>query len=258
MASASDEDRAGDLLIQEVDEDLRRDQYLKLWKRYGKYAVAGAVLIIVGVAGWQGWQSWQRQQRFEQAERFAAALALADAGKTKEADQALAKMASDGKGFAALAGMRRAELLAAGGDKKGAIEAYQRMADSSLPELLRGLATVKEALLALDEPNEVPGLAARLDALAGPGGAWRYQAIELQALFAHRKGDDKRATALFKQLADDAQAPAGVRSRSAEMLAVLAPSPAASAPPGAAAPTQAPPAPAPAVPAPAPAAQDKK
>jgi hypothetical protein len=63
--------------------------------------------------------------------------------------------------------------------------------------------------------------------LAVSGNPWYYQGTELMALFAHKKGDDKHAIDLFKQLADDAQAPQGIRARAAEMLAALGQDPAA-------------------------------
>jgi hypothetical protein len=243
MANASDEDRTGDLLIQEVDEDLRREQYVKLWRRYGGWVIVGAVALVVGVAGWQGWQAWQAHQREEAAKHYAAAIALLDSGKTKDAEDALAKISGGDRGFAALAGMRRAELLVKNGDTKGAMAAYETLADGDLPKELRDLATVKEGLLALNAPGDTGPAEARVGAVAVSGNPWYYQATELIALFAHRKGDDKHAVEIFKQLADDPQAPAGVRGRAAEMLAALGPTPPVAAEPGK---------------APAPASQDKK
>jgi len=250
MADARDQDPTGDILIQEVDEDLRREQYLKLWKRYGVYAIAGVVAVVVIVAGWQGWQGWQRDQRDKAAQHYAAALALVEAGKTKDAEDALAKIAAEGNGFAVLAGMRRAALLSDGGDIKGAVAAYDQIAASGAPELLRGLATVKEGLLALGAPADAgvdaAAVESKIGALALVGSPWYYEANELLALFARKKGDNPHAIELFKRLADDAQAPQGIRARATEMLASLgvaptppAPAPAAVAPaPAAAAPVQ--------------------
>jgi hypothetical protein len=48
-----------DSLFREVDEEFRRDQALKLWKRYGNYVVAVALAVIIGVAGFKGWEYWQ-------------------------------------------------------------------------------------------------------------------------------------------------------------------------------------------------------
>ncbi len=229
MANASDEDRQGELLIQEVDDDLRHEQYAKLWKQYGIYVIAGAVAIVVAVAGWQAWLGWQERARLEAADRYAAAVALLNDGKTKEAEDAFAKIESGSDGFAVLAGMRNAEQLTKAGDVKGAMGVYQQIANSGAPNLLRDLATIKEGLLALNSKDDTSAVEARIGALAVSGNAWYYQANELLAAFAHKKGDDKHALAIFKQLADDAQAPQGVRARAAEVLAALAPPAAAPA-----------------------------
>lgn len=223
MANASDEDRQGELLIKEVDDDLRHEQYAKLWKQYGIYVIAGAVAVVVAVAGWQAWLGWQQRARLEAADRYAAAIALLNDGKTKEAEDALAKIGSGDDGFAVLAAMRRADLLDRNGDVKGALDAYRQIETSDAPRLLRDLATIKEGLLALNSKDDTSAVEARLGALAVSGNAWYYQANELLAAFAHKKGDDKHAVELFKQLADDAQAPQGVRARAAEILAALAP-----------------------------------
>jgi hypothetical protein len=78
------------------------------------------------------------------------------------------------------------------------------------------------ALLTLDtaDPTQLEQRLAPLSAAANP---WHYSATEALALIAQRKGDAKRATELYKQLADDLAAPPGIRARAAEMLAVLGP-----------------------------------
>jgi hypothetical protein len=223
MANVRDEDRTGDILIQEVDEDLRREEYLKLWRRYGAAAIAIAVAVVVVFAGWQAWLGWQKDQRDQAAARYAAAVALIDAGKTKEAEAALAAIEGGDKGFAILAGMSRAQLLAKDGDLKGAMAAYEQIAASDAPELLRDLAALKEGLLALSLPGDTGAVENHIAGLAVAGQPWYYQATEEMALFARKKGDDKHAVELFKRLADDAHAPQQMRARAAEMLAALAP-----------------------------------
>lgn len=229
--SASDNDSAGDLLIQEVDEDLRREQYHRLWKRYGNHVIATAVAIILIVAGYQGWQTWQGKQRQQEAAQYAAAQELISEGKARIAIEMLAKLAADSHtGFAVAAAMRRAELIAAQGDTAAAAAAYGEIAGSSAPQPYRDLAIVKAAQLSLDAADPAQ-IEQRLAPLAAAGNPWHYTASELLAMVAQKKGDGKRAAELYKQLADDLQAPQGVRARAAEMLAVLAPAGAASTQP---------------------------
>ena len=40
-----------DSLAREIDEELRREQMLKLWERYGIYVIAAVVLVIAGIGG---------------------------------------------------------------------------------------------------------------------------------------------------------------------------------------------------------------
>ena len=49
-------------IFREVDEELKQDRYEKLWRQYGKYVIAGAVLIVAAVAGWKAWESHQTSQ----------------------------------------------------------------------------------------------------------------------------------------------------------------------------------------------------
>jgi hypothetical protein len=116
--------------------------------------------------------------------------------------------------------MREAAMLSQAGDVAGAAAVYEQLSASSEPAIYRELATLKWALLELDTADPAQ-LEARLTPLAGFGKPWHYAATELLALVAQKKGDGKRAADLFKQLADDLQAPAGIRARAAEMLAVL-------------------------------------
>src|SRR5215472_18685846 len=80
--------------IREVDEDLRRENLEKLWRRYGSYAVAAAVVIILGVAGYVGWQRYAAGQRAERAQQFQAALALATKPDVVAATQTLQAIAT--------------------------------------------------------------------------------------------------------------------------------------------------------------------
>ena len=71
-----------DLLFQEVDEDVRQEQYKKLWQRYGNYLMALCVAVVAAVAGFKGWEYWQVRQAEAAADIFL------DAGKLVQTDKA--------------------------------------------------------------------------------------------------------------------------------------------------------------------------
>ena len=43
-------------LLREIDEDLRRERYGELWRRFGVYIVAAIIVLLIGIAGYQFWQ----------------------------------------------------------------------------------------------------------------------------------------------------------------------------------------------------------
>ena len=68
-------------IFREIDEELRRDNLLKLWSRYGRYIVAIAVLALVVAGAIVAWRDHQLSERRGQSTRYAGALTLARDGK---------------------------------------------------------------------------------------------------------------------------------------------------------------------------------
>ena len=60
-------------IFKEVDEDLRRDNFEKLWKKYGFYFIGLAVTVVLAVAGVQGWRAYDLDQRGKMSDRYGAA-----------------------------------------------------------------------------------------------------------------------------------------------------------------------------------------
>jgi len=213
-----------DHLFREVDEDLRQERWEKLWRRYGRLALSGAVAIVIATAAFVGWRDYQHGQRQALSERFSSALALAAEEGPAPAADAFALLAQDaGGGYAALARLRQAVFLAEAGDAEGALAIYDGIAaDGGAPGPLRDAATV---LYGYHGIGLVDGaaLAARLEPLVTEDSAWRHSAREILALLDVDAGDVAAARARFEALADDATAPRGVRTRATEMLAALGP-----------------------------------
>ena len=104
-------------IFREIDEELRRDNLLKLWSRYGRYIVAAAVLVLVVAGGIVAWRDHQLSERRAQSARYASALAMARDGKEADAAKVFAAIAQEGGGYAILAAFEEAALLAKSGDR---------------------------------------------------------------------------------------------------------------------------------------------
>jgi hypothetical protein len=206
--------------IREIDEDLRRENLEKLWRKYGGYALGLAVAIVLAIAAYTGWQRYTESYRADRARAYEAALQLVASGDAKAPDE-LAALAADDDGYGALARLQAAALKAKAGDAAGAAALYEQLAaDGAVDDHLRNLAVILLALQTADTaaPDE---LTKRLQPLTEPGNPWRYSALEITAVLAHRNGDTAKAREIFTSLADDLDAPPALRQRATEILAAL-------------------------------------
>lgn len=210
-----------DELFREVDEEVRQEQYLQLWKRYGVY-IAGVVLAVILITvGVVVWRDIQQSQREADGEVLLAAIA-ASQGQTDAALDQLAALAEQGTtGYRLLARLREGALLAQQGDIRGAVATYDAVAaDSAHADIYRDLArllAVAHGMPVMDRAE----VEERLAPLVGDDNPWRYSARELVAVVRMAADDKAAATEAFQALVDDVGAPAGVRGRAAEMLVII-------------------------------------
>ena len=95
-------------IFREIEDELRRDNLLKLWKRYGKYVIAVAVLVAAIVGGIVAWRDHQTTERRAQGQRYSSALALAREGKGGDAAKLFGVLAREGGGYSLLASFEEA------------------------------------------------------------------------------------------------------------------------------------------------------
>lgn len=208
-------------IFREVDEEIRKERYATLWKKYGAYVIAAAVVLVLAVAGYQGWQQWQRSQALSASDNYNAAVAQLEQGNTEQGLQQLSEMADPtGDGYALLAAFRQAELLAEQGSTDEAVAIWNEIAGSGGSDPLRQLADVFAVMHQVDsgDPDQLAG---RLQPLAAQDSPYRWTALELQATLAHKQGDDEKAIELFKQIADGGDVPPAQRRRATQMLELL-------------------------------------
>jgi hypothetical protein len=207
-------------IFHEVDEEVRREQFKKLWDRYSIYLIAVAVLIVAGIAAWRGYEYWVAKRAAAAGAAFEAAMALSEQAKYTEAEAAFAKIAADAPaGYRVLARMRAAGAL---GQLKPAeaVKAYDELsADASLGAIWQDLAAVRAGMLLVDTAS-LADMRRRLDPVAEPTRSFRHTARELLALSAWRNHDLPAARRYLEMIAGDAESPVGTRAR-ADVLSGL-------------------------------------
>lgn len=209
-------------LLREIDEELRQEQAASLAKQYGKYVVAGAILLVVGVGGYKAWDTYQQDQRVASTAAYLDAMALAEAGNAGDAASQFESLVADGAGaLDQLARLRRAALLAEADDVVGAIAAYRAIAgDESVEHDIRALAAIYLSTHLLNQGDAEGARAAVAPYTSGPG-PWRYAALEAAALADLELGDDDAARTNLNVIAESNAAPRDMRSRAAVLLRTM-------------------------------------
>ncbi len=207
-------------IFNEVDEEVRREQLTRLWTRYGNYLVALCVLVVVGVGAWRGYEWWEAKQAAQSGAAFEQAAALAEAGKSKEAEAAFAKLATDGTAsYRVLAGLREAEELGRT-DSKAAIAGFDKIAaDKSAGPVIQDLAAIRAGYLLVDSAPYAE-IRTRLEPLTASDRVFRHSAREILALSAWKSHDLAAAKQWTDLIVTDPQTPSGMRSR-VEVLSQL-------------------------------------
>ena len=204
-------------IFREVEEDVRRERFQKLWKAYGNYAIAALVLLFAGIAGWQFWERHELQERQKVADAFIAAQRITNPQAAASAFADLARTSP--KGYAQVARLSQAGAMLVSGQRDGAIDLYKQIAkeDSGLVGSVARL----RAGWALAENASRNDLAELLKPLDQPGSAWRPNAREVLAYADYRAMDTKSALTKYSELAADPESPQGLRSRAQAMAAFL-------------------------------------
>src|SRR5262245_48660324 len=227
-----------DSLAREVDEELRREQLLKLWEKYGVYVVAAVVLIVVGVGGVKYYQ-YRTLVAAEAAGARLAGVSKKSAQESADTQKALQDIGNSGPaGYATLAKLRLAAADREAGKLAEAAAAYEAIAnDAAGDRLLADYARLQAASLKLDSAGWTD-MQNRLNDLAADGNPWRASARELLGLAALKAGKTDDARQQFQRLLSDRDTPPSIAERARIMMAMLTEAelsthaPPVSAPPG--------------------------
>jgi hypothetical protein len=207
-------------IFQEVEEDVRRERFEKLWKQYGDYIIAGIAAVVIGVAGYKLWTRYEEQQRFNASKTFVAAQEAADSGNTTAATAMFGKLAQSGPGgYATVARLAEANTLLMSGKRADAITIYKSIAQKDSTPL--GNAARVRAAWAEADTAPRSELETLLAPLTSPTSEWRFMAREVLAYSDYHNGALAQAQKEYQALADDKAGAQGLRDRAHAMATFL-------------------------------------
>jgi hypothetical protein len=207
-----------DSFIEEVTEEVRKDQLYGYFKKYGWIAGALIVLIVGGAV----YSEWSNHRAAVDAQARGDALAAA-LNKPTAAEQiaALDNISAKPGDATDLLKFQRAAILVEDGQMDAAITLLNAIAsDETAKQIYRDMARFKAVVLSGNDMDQGERMAV-LEVLAKPGNAFRPLALEQIAVAKLDAGDVSGAIELLTQVLNEPDISADLRRRSAQLLVSL-------------------------------------
>ena len=212
-----------DSFIDEVNDEVRRDRFFFLLRRYGWIAALAIVLIVGGAA----WSEYRKAQDRAQAEALGDAMlaALSTHDVATRADQ-LAQIEAPTPNSAAVLRLLTAAEQAEAGEADAAIATLKALAvDGEVPAIYRQLAQFKSLTL---QGADTPAADRRqaLEAMAQPGNPLRLLATEQMAIVDIEEGAVEAAITRYQSILQDAETTPDLQQRALQVIVALGGEPA--------------------------------
>lgn len=206
----------------EVNENLRRDRVRDTARAYGKWVIAGVILLLIAIGAFLAWRDYQAKQAAADSEALALAIDDIGNGNVGAVRSRLAPLKdARGDAISVSAKLTDAAFALQQNDRPKALAGYKTVAeDSGIAQPWRDLATVRQTALEYDalQPQAVID---RLAPLAKPGNPWFGSAGEMTALALLKAGRKSEAGRLFAAIAGDKAVPDSIRGRAVQMAGSL-------------------------------------
>jgi hypothetical protein len=207
-------------IFQEVEEDVRRERYEQLWKRYGTHMMVAAGILVVGVASFQAWRTYELNQRQAISDRFTEATKAVQAGDAAKAETEFTSLAGEAPaGYATLAKFNLAAALLAQGKRDPSIALLRELMAESDP-IIASSARLRLAWIEADAKPKAE-IVVLLEPLTAADNPWRFTAGEVLAYVDLKDGARAQAQEAYQKLAQDLAAPANLRQRAAGIAEYL-------------------------------------
>ena len=210
------------ILIRQIEEEVRRERYLKLWQQYGMYLIGAVALMVAFLGGWQWYSAYQPNRAQTAGAQFSEALQRLQSDKKDDGLSGLEQIAREGSpAYAVLAKLRLAGEHREGGDKDKALALYEEVAkDSSADRYLSSFAELQIASLKVDSASWTD-IENRLKLMIEVDAPWRFSARELLGLAAFKHGKWAEAREAYSPLLTGEGVPGALRQRAQLALELI-------------------------------------
>ena len=207
-----------DGFIEEVSEEVRRDRFYHLLRRYG-WVGGVVVLLIVGGAAWSEYSKAQARAEAEAlGDQILAALSQPETGDRQTQLEAITP---SNPGAQAVVGMLSAAEAQQAGNTEAAVGALDQVSvNGDVPEIYRQVAAFKALVLQAGD-MDVDSRRQQLEALAAPGAPLALLAEEQLALLEIENGETDAAITRLQSIVENASVSTDLQQRALQVIVAL-------------------------------------
>ncbi len=206
--------------IKEVDEDIKEEKRIKLWKKLVPYVISFSLIIILFTSGFVFWKNYTRNSNQTLGDDFTAAVDLANEDDTDAALLALDRIVDKGSdGYATIAKMKKASLLIDKGLSDEGLSIYLDLERNAVDQSFRDIATILYVLNSMDKIAPET-LLKKIEPLENSK-VWQSSALELKAFIFLKNNNKKLAKETFQSILNLKTSPSSLSTRARNMIEYL-------------------------------------
>ena len=206
--------------IKEVDEDLKEEKRVKLWKKLLPYVLGFSFGVILLTSGFVFWENYTKNTNQSLGDDFTAAVGLASEDDVDAALLALDRIVDKGSdGYATIAKMKKASILIQKGDLEKGLAIYLDLERNAVDQSFRDIATILYVLNSMDKVDPLI-LLEKVKPLEASK-IWKSSALELKAFIYLKTEKKEQAKQTFQSILDQKNTPSSLSTRARNMIEYL-------------------------------------
>ena len=206
--------------VREVEEDIKEEKRIKLWKKVFPYVVSISLGIIIFTSGYVFWFNYTESLNQQLGDDFTAAVQLANEEDLDASILALNRIVDEGSdGYVTLAKMKKASILIQRGELKLGLEIYLDLERNAVDQSFRDIASILYVLNSMDT-EDPQNLLDRINKLESSK-IWRSSALEMKAFLKLKQNKKEEAREVFEAILNLPNTPSSLATRARNMVDYL-------------------------------------
>ena len=209
-----------DEFIREVDEDIKEEKRIKLWKKLFPYVASISLGIVLFTTGFVFWDGYSNNQRQKLGDDFTAAVVLASEEDLDASLLALDRIVDKGSdGYVTMAKMKKASILIEQGKLDEGLRIYKDLEKNAVDQSFRDIATILFVLNSLNNESK-DDLLKKITPLENSE-IWKSSALELKGYIYLRNNEIEKAIEAFETISKLPSKPGDLSQRAKNLINLL-------------------------------------